>query len=256
MAYKAVIVLAALYAMLLKLEPGMLYSLNYYTLLSNLVCMTYFICSLVWNARRMSRGGNAVTWLPRLQGAVVMCISVTLVIYHFILRPNVFPEGIDRTFWNPTNIIFHYAVPLMTIFDRVMFCPKNTCRKSDPLLWLSIPVGYCAYALIRGAIGGYIGPTESSFPYPFMDASLYGWSRITVNIVLISLGVIIMGYGFYFSEKAVYVIAVRYKARLRSINAVHMYARQSEGLSSRSGGVSLSSARSSDEPVFSKVDAA
>ncbi len=43
-------------------------------------------------------GCHTVTWRPRAEGAVVFCITVTFLIYHFILRPEAFRMGNGGSF--------------------------------------------------------------------------------------------------------------------------------------------------------------
>lgn len=213
MAYKVLLVLISLYGFSRSFGPGMWYSLNYYTVLSNLVCLLYFAGSLAYNARRLALKANARTWRPRLEGAVVVCISVTFVIYNFILRPRLFTMGLDQRFWNPQNIIFHYAIPFMAVLDYFLFSPRNASRLSDPFVWSVIPVLYCAYALVRGATGLAIGPTQSSYPYPFFDAGLYGWGQVSLNVSLIAVGIIAMGYLYLFADRVFVGVALRLRRR-------------------------------------------
>lgn len=84
--YKALLVIAAAYGLHFHMAAGKWGDFNYYTVLSNAVCFFYFLASLVFNVRRLVRGCHTVTWRPRAEGAVVFCITVTFLIYHFILQ--------------------------------------------------------------------------------------------------------------------------------------------------------------------------
>ena len=96
--YKTLLVIAAAYGLHFHMAAGKWGDFNYYTVLSNAVCFFYFLASLVFNVRRLARGCHTVTWRPRAEGAVVFCITVTFLIYHFILRPDAYRMGNGGSF--------------------------------------------------------------------------------------------------------------------------------------------------------------
>lgn len=163
-------------------------ALNYYTVLSNIACLVFFIALLV---RRQP--------MPRTEGAIVFCIAITGIIYATMLAPAAIADG---TFFSFKNIALHYAGPLMVILDWLIFVPKGRLRATDPLLWLFIPLGYFCYIIVRSTFAGNIGPTDSAFPYPFIDPAVRGgWWPMLGGVGFIALGMAALGYIIYLVDR-------------------------------------------------------
>ncbi len=136
---------------------------------------------------------------PRMEGAIVFCISVTGIIYALLLAPTDMASANLFTF---KNIILHYVGPTMVVLDWLLFCPKGRLRISDPLLWLLIPLTYFGYILLRSTFAGNIGPTESPFPYPFIDPEVQGgWGAMLQGVTIIAIGMAALGYLIYFLDR-------------------------------------------------------
>lgn len=179
-------------------------SFNYYTVLSNLVCFLYFLGASIHSIRLLAAGMDVSPWHLRLEGAVVFCITVTFLIYHFMLRPESFTMGGDNSgFWNTRNMIVHYAVPLLTLLDWLLFCPKGVWRKWDPLKWLIIPLAYFAYILARAPLAGNIGGTSSPYPYFFINVDKLGWGGVFANAAWIALAMAVLAYAIYFIDRGI-----------------------------------------------------
>lgn len=199
--YKALLVIAAAYGLQFHMAAGRLGDFNYYTVLSNAVCFLYFLIVLIVNIRRLSRGLPTEAWRPRLEGAVVFCITVTFLVYHFVLRPEAFRMGNGGSFYSVLNMVQHYLVPLMALLDWLLFCPKGRWHRSDPLSWLLIPFAYFIYILIRAPFAGNIGGTSSPYPYSFIDVEAYGVGIVARNALLAALGMFVLAYLLYFIDR-------------------------------------------------------
>jgi hypothetical protein len=109
-------------------------------------------------------GGN---W----HATAVLNIVMVGVIFQLLLAPEVPPQGID---WWP-DFGFHAAIPVLTALWWAIWAPKPLALRNLPL-WLSWPVAYCAYALVRGAV-------KARYPYFFLDVSGFGAAQVAMNIV-------------------------------------------------------------------------
>ncbi len=168
-----------------------LYALNYYTVLSNLVCLAFFASALGPLIKAL-KSGRDLAWHPRTEGAVVFCIAITGIIYAGLLAPAAVAEG---DFFSFRNMALHYVGPAMVVLDWLLFCPKGRLRPTDPLLWLFIPLSYLCYILLRSTVAGNIGPSASRFPYPFIDPAVQGgWGAMLRGVGLIALGMAALGY--------------------------------------------------------------
>ena len=74
-----------------------------------------------------------------------MSITVTFLVYHFLLSPTSGDlNGLDYV----RNLMVHYIVPIMTILDYIIFDIKGIYKIIDPLLWLLIPIIYFAVIIL------------------------------------------------------------------------------------------------------------
>jgi hypothetical protein len=168
--------------------------LSYYTLQSNIVVLGFFGFLLVrnlWTRKAVS---------PTIKGGVTVCITLTFLVYHFVLRPMMFSME-ATTMYNDSlaNVLVHYVVPLMVIADWLMFDKKGMMKKLDPLRWTAIPWAYFIFALIRAQFGDFSG-TNSRYPYFFIDIDKYGVGQVALNILFFAIGYVTLGYVIYFVD--------------------------------------------------------
>ena len=190
--YKLLLVAIGIYGLLLifgvtegRLNLSML---HYFTVLSNLLCVLYFIVDIIY----IVRGGEDCVWFPALKGSAMMAITVTLLVAHFIL-------GMRFTMADSSGVsllIVHYVVPIMTILDWLLFDPKSYIKKISPLIWTIGPLLYFVYAMIAARIGDGIG-YNSRYPYPFLDVDALGWGRVILTVIALVVFFIALGYAYY-----------------------------------------------------------
>lgn len=156
----------------------------YYTILSNLLCFFYFIATLT-------------TPLIRLKGAVVFTITVTMLIYHFLLVPAQFNMGNHEGIFSIGNLLVHYIIPILVIIDWIVFSPKGAFKTYDPLLWITIPLTYFIFILIRARLIGNIPGTNTRFPYPFINLDELGWAQLGSNLAGIAIFFLLLGYAIW-----------------------------------------------------------
>lgn len=165
--------------------------LAYYTLQSNVLCAVYFLGAAVHSARHLDE--DAPAFLPRWKGAVVMCITVTLLIYHFLLAGGSFTMN-GRV--DAGNLLVHYIVPVMTILNWLLFDQKGHYKKADPFLWLTAPIMYIVFVAVisQTSFRFYDG---SRFPYFFMDIDKLGFGSVAAYIGVLFLFFTALGYIIY-----------------------------------------------------------
>lgn len=196
--YKLIIVLLGIFGLMVQIgvyNNNYDFSvLNYFTLISNILCIIYFICSIIYSFIHFN--DRIPSFLPRVKGAITMSITVTMIVAAVLLN-GVFPNAglLGLSF-----ISLHILVPIMTILDWYFFDEKGLCKKTDPLLWLIIPIIYYAYIIISVHLGHSFG-VDSKYPYSFQDVDKLGYPKvIMINICLI-LFFTGLGYIFYFIDK-------------------------------------------------------
>ena len=138
---------------------------------------------------------GVVTLFPRMKGALTLMITVTMLIYHFLLAGGKAPvyDGAHFQRWL-ANTLLHYIAPAMVILDWILFDPRRVFRRFDPLLWLTLPLLYAIFTLIRAEIGGEIPGRGSRFPYFFLDVDAIGWGGMLGYVSVFAVAFTILGY--------------------------------------------------------------
>ena len=153
--------------------PGdMLAPLVFFTDQSNILVAAYFAVAVLWPRWHAA-------WL---RGAVMLYIAITGLVYHFVLATDKDPVSLLTSPANQAadtgTFLLHYAVPLMVLIDFLLAERRGTYPWRYAAYWLCYPLGYLAFALIRGA---YF--TVGSYPYPFLDVTKHGYRGVTLNVV-------------------------------------------------------------------------
>lgn len=112
----------------------------------------------------------------QLQGALLLSIGAVAAINHLILfaeAPAPAP-GIGAL----TDEMLHSVIPALYAIFWLIFAPKEGLRYRFVPLWLTYPLAYCGYALVRGEMDGI-------YPYPFLDVSAEGIYTVAFNLVFL-----------------------------------------------------------------------
>lgn len=177
----------------------------YYTNQSNLLCVLFFACKLIY--RKEDREQSAFASFinsPHTKFAITMCIALTGIIYHVLLSPtdkdyqHMASEGFNLH--SLSNLIVHYIIPIMTVLDWLLFDKKGRFKRSDPFIWMILPYLYFIFILLRAPFFGNIGNTSSRYPYNFIDVDALGAGTVAVTVVVITLIFIALGYVLYGSD--------------------------------------------------------
>lgn len=165
----------------------------YYTQQSNVLCLIYFILASVYCIKAIRKSGSIgpAAFAPRFKGAAVLAITVTMLIYWTMLHSPGHPDINMQE-----SIVAHLLVPLLMIFDWLLFDPKGAYRKTDPLLWLCIPMLYWLFTLIVAQTGFTYSPGRR-YPYPFIDLDSLGWSGVLKYVLVLVLVFLVIGYLFF-----------------------------------------------------------
>ncbi|MDR1387960.1 MAG: Pr6Pr family membrane protein [Propionibacteriaceae bacterium] len=192
--------------------------LAYYTIQSNVLVLILFLGLLVAQfVQRDGRGGDDV---PSLKGAVTLAITITFLVFHFLLRPVLFSMTQDPS---PTqyesdmgsyglswaNLLVHYVTPLMALGDWLLFSPKGVWSRLAPLKWLIVPLAYFGFALVGAQLSFFSGP--SRYPYFFIDFDLYG-NQVWLHVLLIAIGFAALGYLMWLIDRGLAKLGARLAA--------------------------------------------
>ncbi|MEW1657996.1 Pr6Pr family membrane protein [Streptomyces sp. NPDC093707] len=161
-------------------DLGRLFS--YFTIQSNILLAVVF----AWSAHRAWTGRPALS--PRITGAALLYICITGLVFHFILSNDAsgFSMTSHRTpLETAASQLLHTATPLAAVLDWLVLTAPGAFLYRCAWQWLTYPILYLPFALIRGAL---LAPgTDGRYPYPFLDVDLHGYAGIATNAVVFAL---------------------------------------------------------------------
>ncbi len=77
------------------------------------------------------------------------------------------------------DILLHGVTPWAGLLFWLVFAPKGGLRWRRSLFWLAWPIGYFAYAMVRGAVTG-------SYAYGFLDPAKSSVTNIAITVGMIT----------------------------------------------------------------------
>jgi hypothetical protein len=165
-----------------------------FTNVSNLFAWAYFALALVWmlaDRRREEASGFA----PFLKYTAMVSLLVTMLIAHFMLFDAMFKDG--QLVWH--LVALHYVVPLMTLFDWVLFDEKGKMPVWGPLAWMSLVTAYLVIVMVgAGPLGIFLGggttADVSRYPYTFLDPGISGVGGVAAFCGAMLVAFIVLGY--------------------------------------------------------------
>ena len=182
---------------------GRIYPANlvYYTNLSNLACLAFYVYVIVRALRVKDGSGSSPP--PFFRGVVLTMLTVTMLVYHYMLATTGFIMRINEMNFSvrAANYLLHYAAPALCIIDWLVFDNKRSFKPLDPLKWLAVPFVYFIIVMVRAHFGGAIAGTASKYPYYFLDLDALGMPAVMLNAALFAAGFAVLGYVFYFIDR-------------------------------------------------------
>jgi hypothetical protein len=143
---------------------------GYFTILTN-----FLVAAIMARAalRPASRTGLNT---PRIEAVGISAILLVGVVYHLLLAPLWTPEG-----WRLlADILLHTIAPIFCAAFWLLR-PHGALHWRDAVFCLVWPLGYCLYALARGAFDGW-------YAYPFLDPSTQSAPDLILSVAGISGG--------------------------------------------------------------------
>ena len=137
-------------------------------------------------------GDSPIGWFARrCRGAATLYMTMTGIIYAVLLAP-IAADVSTQIDW--VNAVLHVVVPIWAIADWVTDPPTTTPDRNTVLGWLSFPIVWIGYTVIRGNIVDW-------YPYPFLDPrddvehAAGSWPAVIVTTLLLTVVVIGLGLG-------------------------------------------------------------
>lgn len=143
---------------------------SFFTILTNSLAAVYFTYILLGSKNRLINNPGTLT-------AVTTYITIVGLVYQLVLRHLWKPQGLQMV----VDELLHSVVPVFVIIFWYLYERKELVKYGQISQWMIYPLIYLGYILIRGKLSGF-------YPYPFMNVSVIGFSKVLVNsIVLLCL---------------------------------------------------------------------
>jgi hypothetical protein len=178
-AFAALAVVAILVQMLDLADRGVLNPVNffsYFTIQANLIA----VAALLWAASAWRGAPN-----PRLdffRGAATTYMTVTFVVFALLLADTDVDTAIV---W--VDRVLHRVIPIVLMADWLIDPPVVSIDLRRAWWWLSYPLAWVVYTMIRGAMVG-------TYPYPFLDPANGGYGAVLGYSAAILIGMLLFIY--------------------------------------------------------------
>ena len=168
----------------------------FYTNLSNLLVLVYELALAIAAGLPHSAVLRLLTD-DTLSFSMALCILVTHLVYQFVLVPDAKRNGKRFADFGASfgNLCVHYLTPLLVVAQWLLLADKSSLGWRSALWWLTLPLAYFAFAMLRGRSGKPIGHTRLVYPYPFLDLPRLGWRKFTGYVMGMLLSFFLLGYG-------------------------------------------------------------
>jgi hypothetical protein len=150
---------------------------SFFTIQNNLLAAALFL----YLATRPSAGTSSPT-LDYVRGAVALYMTLVGIVYGLLLSGYT-AELQTAVIW--VDNVVHRIMPLVMFADWLIDPPQAGLEFRQTLRWLTYPLVYVVYTLIRG-------PIVDWYPYPFLDPDQAGgYPGVFAYSVGITIGVVI-----------------------------------------------------------------
>ncbi|MFW9779798.1 MAG: Pr6Pr family membrane protein [Candidatus Heimdallarchaeota archaeon] len=156
---------------------------------SNLLVLIWLALAIYYNTNENKKD---ILFGP-LKGAITSYITVTVVLWHFVISPTAPPaEGIVIL----TNIMIHYFLPIAFIVDFLLFDVPSYEWKSIPS-WFIFPLVWTGFVMLTGLTGffrNYLG--LPNYVYPFLSINRYGVISVGTFLLFIYIGLLLIAVAY------------------------------------------------------------
>ena len=171
----------------------------HFTNLSNYLCIGIVFTELVHTIKK--KADSYVSTAPFFKFIGVLAILLTFLVFNFLLAGR--PDRDPQANWRISSISFHLVLPIMYVFDWVLFYEHKKIRWFYPLASVIFPVLYVAFVFIRAAIVNFNPEVPYLYPYFFLNLDNLGAAGVAKWVAVLFAGFIALGYIFYGIDKLI-----------------------------------------------------
>lgn len=169
----------------------------HFTNLSNYLCITIMFFELIQTAKK--KVDSYVTTAPFLKFIGVLAIMLTFLVFNFLLAGQ--PDREVQANWRVASICFHVVLPIMYIFDWILFYEHKKARWFYPLASVIFPLLYVVFIYIRALVLDFNPKAPYIYPYFFLNLETQGFIGVIKWVMILFTGFIAIGYIFYAFDK-------------------------------------------------------
>ena len=171
----------------------------HFTNLSNYLCIGIVLAELIQTAKKNT--DSYVTAVPFLKFIGVLAILLTFLVFNFLLAGR--PDRDPQANWRISSISFHVILPIMYVFDWLLFYEHKKVRWFQPLASVIFPMLYVSFVFIRAAIVNFNPEVPYLYPYFFLNLDNLGVAGVSKWVAILFAGFIALGYIFYGIDKII-----------------------------------------------------
>ena len=155
---------------------------SFFTIQSNILVVAACTVLAVGVASRAA-------WFRTLRLSSTLAIALTFVIFYAVLRDDNDLSGKAAV----ADFLLHTVSPIMCFTGWLLFGPRRLVDRAAIALTVTYLFVWGVFALIRGEIVGF-------YPYPFMNAEVHGYGRVAVNLAIVAMVFVALGFGALFLD--------------------------------------------------------
>ena len=171
----------------------------HFTNISNYLCIGIVLSELIQTVKK--KADSYVSKVPFLKFIGVFAILLTFLVFNFLLAGQ--PDRDPQANWRIASIAFHVILPVMYVFDWVLFYEHKKVRWFYPLASVIFPSLYVVFVYIRAAILNFNPDAPYIYPYFFLNLETQGVAGVAKWVVILFIGFIALGYIFYGIDKLI-----------------------------------------------------
>lgn len=177
----------------LSLMASLLNFFSYFTILTNLL-IALATSLLTWAPTSLPGKFFA---RPPVQAGLALYIALVGIIYSLLLRHTWNPQGPQKL----ADLLLHDVTPVLYLAYWLLKAPKAALAYRYAFLWLTYPLTYLGYTLLRGRYDGF-------YPYPFINAAQLGYPAALSNAAFLTVCTAVLGW-----------LLIRLSRRLANVSA-------------------------------------
>ena len=171
----------------------------HFTNISNYLCIGVVFAELLQTAKK--NRDSYVTTTPFLKFIGVLAILLTFLVFNFLLAGQ--PDRDPQANWRISSISFHVVLPIMYVFEWLLFYEHKKVKWFYPLASVVFPLLYVIFVFIRAAIVNFNPKVPYLYPYFFLNLDNLGVAGVVKWVAILFVGFVALGYIFYGIDKSI-----------------------------------------------------